>query len=73
MGLASGPSKILHLFSADYRLFDQTSFGTKVFGAALIGWQGDLKIVVALEKEVSCWSIDVPDTLPSGSSVGSQK
>ena len=73
MGLASGPSKILHLFSADYRLFDQASFGTKVFGAALIGWQGDLKIVVALEKEVSCWSIDVPDILPSGSSVGTQK
>ncbi|MCE2810981.1 MAG: hypothetical protein LW850_11310 [Planctomycetaceae bacterium] len=69
MGLASGPSKILHLFSADYRLFDQASFGTKVFGAALIGWQEDLKIVVALEKEVSCWSIDVPNMLPNAGSV----
>lgn len=73
MGLASGPSKIMHLFSADYRLFDQASFGTKVFGAALIGWQEDLKIVVALEKEVSCWSIDVPNMLPNAGSVESQK
>jgi hypothetical protein len=63
----------LHLFSADYRLFDQASFGTKVFGAALIGWQEDLKIVVALEKEVSCWSIDVPNMLPNAGSVESQK
>jgi hypothetical protein len=65
MGLASGPNRILHLFSVDYRLFDQASLGSRIFGATLIGWQGDLKMVVALEKEVSCWSIDIPDA-PSG-------
>lgn len=65
MGLASGPNRILHLFSVDYRLFDQASLGSRIFGATLIGWQGDLKMVVALEKEVSCWSIDIPNA-PSG-------
>jgi hypothetical protein len=65
MGLATGPSRILHLFSADLSLQDQASFGSRVFGTGLMGWQGDLKIIVALEKEVSCWSIDIPDILPN--------
>ena len=61
MGLATGPNRILHLFSADLRLQDQASFGARIFGAGLVDWQNDLKLVVALEKEVSCWSIDIPD------------
>lgn len=65
LGLATGPSRILHLFSADLSLQDQASFGARVFGAGLMGWQGDLKIIVALEKEVSCWSIDIPDMMPN--------
>jgi hypothetical protein len=61
MGLATGPGRILHLFSGDLRMMDQASFSSRIFGATIIGWQGDLKLIVALEKEVSCWSIDIPD------------
>ncbi|MFZ4082445.1 MAG: hypothetical protein ACOYKN_14530 [Pirellula sp.] len=67
MGVASGPNRILHLFSADLRLMDQASFSSRILGACVIGSQADLKLVVALEREVSCWTIDVPDTLPVNS------
>jgi hypothetical protein len=40
---------------------DQVSFDSRVYGAALFADGQDLKLVVALEKEVSAWSIDVPD------------
>lgn len=68
MGLATGPSRILQLFSADLRFMDQASFEARVLGATIIPFKGDLKLVVALEREVSCWSIDVPDALPFNSS-----
>lgn len=67
MGVASGPNRILHLFSADLRLMDQASFSSRILGACVIGSQADLKLVVALEREVSCWTIDVPDTVPVNS------
>jgi len=67
MGLATGPNRILQLFSADFRLMDQASFDARILGATIVSSKGDLKLVVALEREVSCWSIDVPDALPFNS------
>ncbi|MFO0012699.1 MAG: hypothetical protein ACK553_08160 [Planctomycetota bacterium] len=74
--LASGPNRVLHLFTADLQIMDQVSFDSRIFGAALVADGQDLKLVVALEKEISAWSIDVPDrpstpnppTPPSGPS-----
>jgi hypothetical protein len=70
--LASGPSRVLHLFTADLMIVDQVSFDSRIFGAALFTDGKDLKLVVALEKEVSAWTIDVPDRLPvpSGQTLG---
>lgn len=63
MGVATGTNKILHLFSADLRLMDQACFRERIFGASIVASKGDLKLFVALEREVSCWSIDVPDAV----------
>jgi hypothetical protein len=60
-GLALGPNRVLHLFTSDLQIMDQVSFDSRVYGAALFADGQDLKLVVALEKEVSAWSIDVPD------------
>lgn len=60
-GLAIGPNRVLHLFTADLQIVDQVSFDSRIFGGALFADGMDLKLVVALEKEVSAWSIDVPD------------
>jgi hypothetical protein len=53
-------------------IVDQVSFDSRIFGAALFTDGKDLKLVVALEKEVSAWTIDVPDRLPvpSGQTLG---
>ncbi|MFN9603594.1 MAG: hypothetical protein ACK6A7_09145, partial [Planctomycetota bacterium] len=59
--LALGPNRVLHLFTADLQIMDQVSFDARIFGAALFADGQDLKLVVALEKEVSAWTIDVPE------------
>jgi hypothetical protein len=64
-GVALGPSRVLHLFTADLRICDQVSWNGRILGAAIFPYQGDLKLVVALEDEISCWSIDVPDRSPA--------
>lgn len=61
-GIATGPSRILHLFTGDLRIVDQVSFDSRILGATIVPFQQDLRLIVALEKEVSCWTIDVPDT-----------
>jgi hypothetical protein len=61
MGVATGPSRVLHLFSGDLRLIDQASLNARILGASLVTWQDDVKLLVALEREISCWSIDVPN------------
>ena len=61
MGVATGPSRVLHLFSGDLRLVDQASLNARILGASLVTWQDDVKLLVALEREISCWSIDVPN------------
>ena len=66
-GLALGPNRVLHLFTSDLQIMDQVSFDSRIYGAALFADGRDLKMVVALEKEVSAWSIDVPDR-PSATS-----
>ena len=64
-GVAFGPNRVLHLFSADLRIMDQVSFDARIMAAALFPSNGDLKLVIALENEVSCWTIDVPDLAPT--------
>lgn len=59
-GLALGTNRILHLFTADLQIMDQVCFNAKILGASLYSSGSDLKLVVALDREISAWSIDVP-------------
>ncbi len=58
--LAFGPNRILHLQLVDFALTDMASFGKKIFGAAIYSHGRDLKLVVSLENEVSCWTLTAP-------------
>lgn len=58
--LAVGPSRVLHLLTSDGRIADKSSFGGRVIGASLYPDGENLKMVVALENEVSCWSLKIP-------------
>jgi len=60
-GIATGPNRILHLFTGDLRIVDQVSFDSRILAATIVPFQQDLRLIVALENEVSCWTIDVPD------------
>ncbi len=60
-GVATGPNRVLHLFTGDLRVVDQVSFRGRVLAAALVPKGGDLQLIVAMENEVSCWHIDIPD------------
>jgi hypothetical protein len=55
--LAAAPNRVLHLQTRDGGLPDQMSFGERVFGATILPYGSKLKLIVALEKEVSCWTL----------------
>jgi hypothetical protein len=59
--LATGPNRVLHLFTADLQIMDQVCFNSRILGGALYADGTDLRLVVALDNEVSAWFIDVPD------------
>ncbi|MCU0709478.1 MAG: hypothetical protein MUF23_14405 [Pirellula sp.] len=59
--LATGPNRVLHLFTADLQIMDQVCFNSRILGGALYADGSDLRLVVALDNEVSAWFIDVPD------------
>jgi hypothetical protein len=56
--LATAPNRVLHLQTQDGGLPDQMSFGERVFSATIVPDGTKLKLVVALEKEVSCWTVE---------------
>lgn len=63
IGIATGTNRILHLFTGDLTMLDQVSFRGRILGAALLPKGNDLQLIIALENEISCWDIDVPDTI----------
>jgi hypothetical protein len=65
--LASGPNRVLHLMTADMRTTDQASFEQRILGASLFAVGDDLKLVLATEDRVACWSIRVPKPPPAES------
>jgi hypothetical protein len=62
-GIATGTNRILHLFTGELRMVDQVSFRGRILGAALLPKGNDLQLIIAMENEISCWDIDVPDII----------
>ncbi len=58
--LATAPNRVLHLQTLE-GYPDQMSFGQRIYGATLLPGgdsdEDDLKLIVILEKEVSCWKV----------------
>jgi hypothetical protein len=70
--LSTAPKKILHLQSKDWYQ-DQMSFGKSIEGAALFPSGDDLRMVVALDNSVSCWSIQIPRPRQSNEGTAAEK
>jgi hypothetical protein len=58
--LSTGPNRILHLQAADGLSGDQMSLGTRIFAAGLFPDGENLQTVLAVEREVNCWSVSIP-------------
>jgi len=58
--LSTAPNRILHLQTAGGYVADQMSLGKKIVGAGLFPDGNNLRMVLAVDSEVNCWSIEVP-------------
>ena len=64
--LSTGPNRVLHLQAADGMSGDQMSLGTRIFAAGVFPDGGNLQTVLAVEREVNCWSVMIPkNTVPA--------
>ncbi len=58
--LSTGPNRVLHIQAADGMSGDQMSLGTRIFAAGLFPDGENLQTVLAVEREVNCWSVTIP-------------
>ena len=64
--LSTGPNRVLHLQAADGMSGDQMSLGTKIYAAGVFPDGENLRTVLAVEREVNCWSVMIPKaTVPA--------
>jgi len=55
--LLTAPNRVLHLQTIGGRAPDQMSFGRRIFGGSIHSLDDGLRIVVAMEGEVSSWTV----------------
>jgi len=58
--LATAPNRVLHLQTVNGYVADSMSLGKRIVGAGLFPRGNDLQIVIAVDNEVNCWSLEVP-------------
>ncbi len=63
--LSTAPNRVLHLQTADGFGVDQMSLGKRIIGAGIYPDGKNLRLVFAVDTEVNCWTIAVPEP-PSG-------
>ncbi len=56
--LSTAPNRVLHLQTADGNVADQMSLGKRIISAGLFPDQKNMRVVIAIDKEVNCWSIE---------------
>ncbi|HUP77233.1 MAG TPA: hypothetical protein VM260_01640, partial [Pirellula sp.] len=56
--LSTAPNRVLHLQTADGNVADQMSLGKRIISAGLFPDQKNMRVIIAIEKEVNCWSIE---------------
>ena len=60
--LSTAPNRVLHLQSADGFVTDQMSLGKRIISAGLFPDRNNIRVVLAVDTEVNCWSIEIPST-----------
>ena len=63
--LSTAPNRVLHLQTGDRLVADQMSLGKKIVAAGIFPDEGNLRVVVVVDKEVNCWSIEAPKPTPA--------
>jgi hypothetical protein len=64
--LAAAPNRVLHLQTADGLDVDQMCLGKRIVSAGIYPDGKKLRVVIAVDTEVNCWTIEVPEP-PSSS------
>ncbi|MEQ1830550.1 MAG: hypothetical protein ABL921_31630, partial [Pirellula sp.] len=67
--ISTAPRRVLHLQTKNGALPDQMSLGRPILGVALLPEDKNLRMTLAVDNEVSCWRIVIPQLQPSQESV----
>ena len=59
--LATAPNRVLHLQTADGFDVDQMCLGKRIAGAGIYPDGKKLRVVIAVDTEVNCWTIELPE------------
>lgn len=63
--LSTAPNRVLHLQTADGFVADQMSLGKRIISAGLFPDRNNMRVILAVDREVNCWSIEIPIVTPS--------
>lgn len=55
--LGTAPRQVVHLQTVDGSFADQMSFGRRVYGGTLLPAEDQLKMIIALDNQVSSWTL----------------
>ncbi len=67
--LSTAPNRVLHLQTGDGLVADQMSLGKRIVSAGIFPDDGNLRVVLVIDKEVNCWSIEIPKPAPAPETV----
>ncbi len=63
--LSTAPNRVLHLQTGDGLVADQMSLGKRIVTAGIFPDDSNLRVVLVIDKEVNCWSIETPKPAPA--------
>ena len=63
--LSTAPNRVLHLQTGDGLVADQMSLGKRIVTAGIFPDDSNLQVVLVIDKEVNCWSIETPKPAPA--------
>ncbi len=67
--LSTAPNRVLHLQTGDGLVADQMSLGKRLVTAGIFPEDKNLRVVLVIDKEVNCWSIEIPKPAPASEAI----
>ena len=62
--LSTAPRRVLHLQNNGQDFADQMSLGKPILSAAIFPDRDNLRMVIAVDSEVLCWKVPIPQPMP---------